>query len=372
MANCGDGSSYLDCYDAFGGVQGVDTDCFGLHHSCPSSLTTLSVSDFAVPSSSGAPKILKFYSLNDCKKYLSNLKKYTNEPAISAQKYSNIHFNTRSENDRFYELLDLHDNFADFTEDELNELKEAALLKTSSSRREAFLEDWHESLRAIHKFSAYLKETTSQKGVYTNSKCAGCSVMVNGLINSGVDKICGKANDFVYDMICNKIPETFESFCSALLDAGKVNDMIEAICQGTVGRIANSVSNVANDLCSELTCTQPQVSSGSITNESQITGTCSVKDSKVLNERCDEFLDTIALAKKGICIAENALTIVEQVGEGFSNPIKAGLSVLGDLCTGKLPTLVGATMDLIGCSGASVATFGISFIAALIAIVLLL
>jgi hypothetical protein len=344
--SCSDGSTWLGCYEAFGNAQSGGGDCStpGLGVStCPNNLQTLSIFNFASAPGETYGTSVKFRSISECNSYLKKMQQNTNIPTYTSKKYQSLNVKRSSKN-REYELLDKYMSFDNYSESELEELH-LLLLPNDLKKRELFESNWKPTLRAFHSYYRKIREATDKPGVFTNSKCAGCSVMVQSIIDSGIDELCGTMQDAMVDALCNRIAGTFNSFCSALVSGSNLAAMVDSICTAALSFTTKGIADSAVKICSELTCTSPQ--SNSVTNENQITGTCSALSSETINKRCNEFLDAVQLAKKGICIAKGTIEVFDKASEALTP--EGTLSALGNLCTGKLPDIFEAATDLAGC-----------------------
>ena len=323
----------MQCKDL---ISGPGTDCYSLYIShggkmCVTGEPTGKVQD--LQSNEGA---YKFYTIEACEKVLKAYKSEPNVPAVAYKKY-NFDFKKRGSY-TLNELLIKHRNFSNYEDEEVDEM--ISLLGPKFSNRR---EDGLAALRGLHKFTNFVREKTEQKGIYTNSKCAGCSTMVQGLANAGIGAMCDSLTDKIFGIVCDLPEGVFGSFCN-VLKSSDLGETIGMLCNSVAGLATSSIVEKAAEICSELTCTSPQASSGLINELSQLTGTCD--KTKNLNERCDEFLDELACARRGICIAETTIKVFEVAKDVVVNPAKAGLKALADLVVGETPEVYTAITDL--------------------------
>ena len=199
-------------------------------------------------------------------------------------------------------------------------------------------------------FVKNVKENTNKTGVYTNSKCAGCSLIVQSIEEKLTDSMCGYLSDTLRTVVCNSNP-VLEMFCSGLLDGSldAVQQMIEEICYSALDGFAevSGIRERANHICSSLTCTIPP---SDVTTDDDITGSCNAvkvgsdDDSlRELNERCDELIRICDMAEKGFCIAD---TIKEIKDEASGDFIDASLKTLQNIACGEMPPVAESVKKL--------------------------
>jgi len=160
---------------------------------------------------------------------------------------------------------------------------------------------------------------------------------------------CEDITSVITGAVCGSNP-VFETFCSALVSAAQVDQIIQGICLSAFDSVigATGIRERANLICSSLTCTsQPS----QVTSESDIMGTCNIVqdsgDVRSLNERCDELIRICDLAEKGLCISDSLNEIKELAGEGF---VKAGINTILSLVEGELPPVAEAAEKAAKCS----------------------
>lgn len=321
--------SITRCCDAFGQANGLALDCSDPYFgpggaaaiTCPQGYAELGDRYPVYITNVQRSVQYSWTSTAECEPFVKQMQQEPNNPAMSSNK---IIFSARQTS--YVSILLEREDFDSFSPEEIQSLVSALEKRISPTKSVQFEASQVETLRALHGIAHFWsKKSSSSTGVYTNSKCAGCSVFVEGVVKKGSSLVCDAIKDVVKATLCT-LTGPFASFCNTVTDSVlKISDADKALgslCELAVTKVANDskLTVNANKLCSELTCTAP-------VQQSQVTGLCEPLDQKSYNQRCSEFLDVVDLAKKGICIAESIKIIVETA----KDPIVAGVDVLQKL-----------------------------------------
>jgi len=338
---CSDGSTYAQCIDMFGGPSSGDCSYAGI--ACPPPLQSVSyVYDF------GEKDGLAFTSVQDCQVFFDNMRRTPNLPkVVDGTAHANIDVRSRTGSGKgIKEAMEWHKDFSMYTEEEQLLLGQRIIAAANGNNRTRSYseEEVRDVARSMFGFVKNIRENTEETGVYTNSKCAGCSLIVQSIEEKLTGDMCDKLTNVIKDSVCGSNP-VFELFCDALEDIGidNLELIVQNICVQAINGVAEAsgIRETANYICSTLTCTsQPE----EITSEADIMGSCELKEnSKSYNERCDELLRICDLAEKGICIADAVLEIQDELSGGW---IKAGVNIISSLVQGELPAVAESAQKL--------------------------
>jgi len=341
---CSDNNTYAQCCDLFGAIQ--SGDCMWAQQmgylQCPSPYQPISY-----PFDLGANRDLAFTNVDDCQRVFDSWKTSPNLPVIVGD--SVVPPITRNQNP-IREAFEWHDDFSKYSLEEQLELGKRIIEGNNKTRSQAYSdEEVRDIARTMFGFVQSIREKTEKTGVYTNSKCAGCSLIVQSIQERLTSSACDKITSVLKGAVCGSNP-VFELFCNAIVEFTEVDKIVESICldafNGVIG--ATGIRDRANLICSSLTCTsQPS----QVTSENDIQGCCSaVTDSnnvRTLNERCDQLIRICDMAEKGLCISDTLDEIKEFVDDGF---VKAGLNTILSLVKGDLPPAVDTAKKAAQCS----------------------
>jgi len=328
---CSDNNTYAQCCDLFGAIQ--SGDCMWAQQmgylNCPSPYHAVSY-----PFDLGANRDLAFTNVDACQRVFDSWKTSPNLPVIVSD--SVVPPISRNQNP-MREAFEWHDDFSQYSLEEQLELGKLIVEGNNKTRSQAYSdEEVREIARTMFGFVQSVREKTEKTGVYTNSKCAGCSLIVQSIQEKLTSSTCSTVTSVLKGAVCGSNP-VFEIFCNAIVEFTEVDKIVESICMDAFNGIigATGIKERANYICSLLTCTnQP----AQLTSEKDIQGTCDgvteSNDVRTLNERCDELIRICDLAEKGLCISDSLDEIKEFVDDGF---VKAGLSTLLSLVEGELP-----------------------------------
>jgi len=341
---CSDGSTYAACTETFGGISPGDCSWF---QTCPEGL-----SQVGTAYDLGAGRGWSFSSVEACEKAFNKLRQKPNKPVIVSDKVTPV-ISTRGTRNDLHEALQWHSDFSFYSAEEQLLLGQIVVAGNQKTRDRSYSD---EKLRSIahgaFNFVRNVRETTSNKtGVYTNSKCAGCSLIVQSIDQKAGSAICDSIASVIKGSICGTNP-VFEIFCDAATSAVGFDEVLESTCLNLFDGIvsATGIRDRANYICSTLTCTSQKAQ---ITSEDDIMGSCDLKqiggDTRSLNERCDELIRICDLAEKGLCIKNSLNEIEEMVEGGF---VKAGVQTVLNLVNGKLPPALDVAKEAAKCSKA--------------------
>jgi len=324
-------------------------DCFYAKNmgmiSCPSPLRAVSdVYDL------GASRDMTFTNLDDCQRVFDKWKSSPNLPVIVKDNVTAPV--KRRDHDPIREAMEWHDDFSKYTPEEQLILGKRIIQGSNKQARDRSYSDaeLREIARGMFGFVQSVKEKSNKTGVYSNSKCAGCSLIVQSIEERLTSSACDSITSVIKGTVCGSNP-VFEIFCSALVSASGVEQIIQGICLSAFDNVigATGIRDRANYICSSLTCTSPP---SQVTSENDIMGTCKIvdgtQDKRSLNERCDELIRICDLAEKGLCISDTLDEIKEIVDDGF---VKAGVDTVLSLVNGELPPAVEVAEKAAKCSG---------------------
>jgi len=348
--SCSDGSTYAKCCDMSGAAQSGDcyyagSPLFGDLH-CPSPLQPVSyIYDF------GANREWEFLTLEDCQSVFDSISKKPNLPVIVKDSVKPV-IDSRTYSNPIKEAMEWHPEFSMYTDKEQLMLGHRIINANKKTRQISYSdEDVREIAHYMHDYVKRVNEKTNKTGIYSNSKCAGCSLILQNLEERVGSAICDHLSGTITGAICGSNP-VFQPFCEAIASSSGVEEIIQSLCldvfNGVVG--GTGLRERANYVCSALTCTsQPS----QITSENDIMGSCktvgsSENDKRSFNERCDELIRICDMAEKGLCISDALDEIKEVVDGGI---IKAGVDTIFSIVNGeKLPVEESAQKLAFECS----------------------
>ena len=350
--SCKDGSAIVKCIDTGGASQ--SGDCYsatiGLYPlNCNSATGGNGGEVFDLHKYGGGPK---FNSISDCEAISKPLKNNPNIPSISNKKYVDV----------LNSMLYRYDDFNSYSIQEKNKIRTLVSQKLNKRFISSFNESTSDDMvRELHGFAIKVRalSTTDTRGIYTNSKCAGCAILIESIIDKVSDTTCDVISDTIESTLC-ATTGPFMMFCSAISDKSGATDFISSLCLTALNEVSTftSIDDRAKSLCSRLTC---NVQSATIKSEYDITGTCTVKTNiregsselVAFNERCTQFLNIVELAERGICIADS----IKVIKDTFSDPIEAGLDIIGSLAIGEISNVEESIQNLAeGCSNENYST----------------
>jgi hypothetical protein len=351
---CSDGSTYTKCIDTYGSAS--QGDCHE-RISCPSPLTNAGDAYDL-----GEDKNLKFKEISACQKNLDNMRKNPNLPVIVSKKVVPPLSAFGSEPGSISEAFGWHRHYSEYSDQEKLMLGRRIVTHNKKTRDLVYTdEEVLEVGRRSFEFVQKVIQLSSEAGVYTNSKCAGCSLIMQSIEEKLTSAMCSQASSLVTDVICQLSTPVLSPFCNFIISAVEVDTLLETLCQGVLSSVINATGlrYRANLLCSTLTCeNQPST----IQKESQITGNCKAVTAGLLkrsyNERCDQILSLCNMAEKGFCIGTTIKEFKEQTGSF----VEAAIDTIGNLVIGKTPSAVESVQKLatecmnIKCGGYSSAT----------------
>jgi len=342
--SCSDGSTYTKCVEVDGLLS---QDCHEAIH-CPKPLYD---EGWAYEFKRG----VSFETESECQNALNRMKKDPNLPVIVPEKWKAPAFrrNLNSKQQAIKEAMDWHDEFLLYSPEERLALGQRILSANKRIRAEDYSEqDTRDIARMMFEFVHQVRERTNKTGVYTNSKCAGCSLIVQSIEEKLTSKGCSAISDVISSTLCGATGPALESFCSILLGATEFDAMVSTICESALSKVVDGmgIRDKANLLCSTLTCTNQPTT---VSKKSEITGKCDLVGSgdnaRATNQRCDELIAICDMAEKGFCVADTIKEFKESVSGGF---VEASIKTLADIVTGKTPAAVQSVRDLaVKCTG---------------------
>jgi len=344
---CSDGSTVAKCCDMFGAMS--SGDCFYAKRmgmiDCPSPLHAVSdVYDL------GANQDMTFTNIDDCQRVFDKWKTSPNLPVIVND---NVTAPVKARGyDPIREAMNWHKDFSKYTAEEQLILGQRIVQGGNKQARDRSYTDQElrDLARGMFGFVQTVREKTNKTGVYSNSKCAGCSLIVQSIEERLTSSACDSITSVIKGTVCGSNP-VFETFCSAIISATGVEQIVEGLCLSAFNNVigATGIRDRANYICSSLTCTSPPEQ---VTSENDIMGSCKIvngaQDKRSLNERCDELIRICDMAEKGLCISDSLNEIKEMLDDGF---VKAGINTILSLVNGELPPAVEAAKKAAKCSG---------------------
>jgi len=341
---CSDGSTYTECIDTYGSAS--QADCHE-RISCPSPLTNVGWAYDL-----GESENLRFKELSQCQANLNNMRSKPNLPAIVDKKYEPKSFSLKKAQGPVGEAMQWHPEYDQYSEEEKVMLGRRIVAGNIRTRDMVYTdEEVREIGRRMFEFVREVQTVTTQSGVYTNGKCAGCSIIVQSIQKKLTASVCSSVTTVVTDVICKAVPPALDSFCGIILNAFEVDTLLTTLCEGAFSKAINAtgIATRANLLCSTLTClNQPD----QVQSKSQITGICKIVKTgdtqRSLNERCDQLIRVCDMAEKGFCVA----TTIKELKEGTSSFVDAAAGTIAALVKGDVPPVVESVKKLaMECTG---------------------
>lgn len=340
---CSTGQSITQCVETFGSISSGDCTAPNAFPNCPPGTNSGPVRD--LKASSGLNNYWK--TVPQCETYRKRMLNVTNSPTVYQPKKQKRSLQM----DPLQELLSRYYFLDQYSQVELSKVSAIIREKLPSAKRAAFDTNEAEIIKSVHGFYQFTVSYQNQTGVYTNSKCAGCSVMIQGILEKVTSQACDSIASTITSTLC-ATTGPFATFCGIFVDI--VTKELESQGVATIGTMCQTairefvagtgVEPFANDICSRVMCTIAQASNP--TSKEQLTGNCNFVNQKVLNERCSQFLTIVQLADRGLCVSGNAIKIINAA----KNPVDATIENLSNLVLGKTPPLVENVQEALKCS----------------------
>jgi len=324
---CSDGSTYTECIDTYGSAS--QGDCHE-RITCPSPLQN---NGWAFDL--GESQNLRFKELSTCQQTLNSLRNKPNLPVIVPQKYKPV-FSPTEKKGPIQEAMEWHSDYSEYTDEEKLMLGQRIVVGNNKFRDLVFTEEEVRDIgHRMFNFVQEVKKVTTESGVYTNSKCAGCSLIVQSIQEKLTVGMCSTISEVITGTICKASSPVLSTFCNIVLSAGEVDTFLSTLCEGAFSKVINAtnIRTRANVLCSTLTClNQPT----KIQSTTQITGQCKTylvgSSARSLNERCDELIKACDMVEKGFCFASTIKELVSDTKEFVdASPATLGLLVIGNV-----------------------------------------
>jgi len=337
---CSDGSTYTQCVDTYGSAS--FGDCHEAVH-CPPPLQ-----DSGWSYDLGEDENLRFSEMEPCQNTLNRMMKDPNLPVIVEAEYKPVEIRRAlsKEEQAIRDAMEWHHDFSLYSKEEQLSLGQRILAGNKRTRDMIVTEEETREIgRRMFEFVASVRAYTNRSGVYTNSKCAGCSLIVQSIQNKLTSSVCSSISGVVKSTICAATTPVLQSFCNILMDAVEFETLVSTLCENAFSSAiqATNLRERANLLCSSLTCTnQPDV----IQSENDITGQCKQvtvgSSERSLNERCDELIAICDMAEKGFCVAGT----IKELNEQTSSFVDCAIDTVASLVLGQTPPVAESVQKL--------------------------